>query len=119
MFLGAVVGGVVGFCFQYWINVHDYPINIGGKPDFSWPAFIPVTFEMTILFGALTAVLGMLGLNRMPKPYHPVFHVEGFERHTTDRFFLLIRAKDGRFDRRETYRFMEGLAPLRTTEVPR
>ncbi len=107
--LGGLVGCFGGFFLQYWISVLDYPINVGGRPLLSWPSFIPVTFELTILLAALSAVIGLLALCRLPMPYHPVFNVPRFELATRDRFFLCIEAEDARFDLKATRRFLEGL----------
>ena len=107
--IGGIAGGVGGLLLQYYISVINYPLNVGGRPLDSWPAFIPVTFELTILVAALAAVLGMLALNGLPMPYHPVFNVERFRLATRNEFFLCIEVTDARFERDETKRFLEGL----------
>ena len=116
--IGAIIGGATGYLMQYWINVINYPINIGGKPFHSWPAFIVVTFEMTILFGGISAVFGMLALNGLPMPYHPVFNVPRFAFASKDRFFLIVFASDKKYDDEKTRQFLEGLNPKMLTEVP-
>jgi hypothetical protein len=115
--VGGIVGALTGYGLQYWTSVFAYPLNIGGRPYNSWPAFIPVTFEMTILFAAFTAVLGMLALNGLPMPYHPVFNAPGFALASRDRFFLLIEARDRKFDREETSHFLRSLRPSEVVEV--
>ena len=115
--IGGIIGCFTGFGFQYWVSVLNYPVIIGGKPMNSWPSFIPVTFECTILFAALSAVFGMLALNGLPQPYHPVFNVDRFERATRDRFFLCIEARDPKFDRHATRVFLEGLGAHEVSEV--
>jgi len=117
VFIGGVVGGLSGFFMQYWIEVIDYPINVGGKPTNSWPAFIPITFEMTVLFAAFSAVLGMLILNKLPQPYHPVFNLPNFALATRDRFFLAIEANDPKFNHAEVVDLLKSLNAVAVNDV--
>ena len=108
--IGGITGCLFGFGMQWYTAAVDYPVNIGGRPLLSWPAFVPVTFETTILFAAFTAVIGMFALNRLPEPYHPVFNVAAFERASQDRCFLLVESRDPKFDATATRSFLEGLS---------
>jgi len=115
--LGGILGGVGGFLLQYWVSTMAYPLNIGGKPLNSWPAFVPVAFECTILLAALTAVLGMLAINGLPLPHHPVFNVERFALASRDRYFLCIEAGDPQFDAAKTAELLWTLEPSHVAEV--
>ena len=118
MLCGGILGALTGFGLQYVTSVHAYALNIGGRPLNSWPAFIPVTFEVTILFAGIFGVLGMFALNGLPQPYHPVFNVERFSAHaSTDKFFLCIEAADPLFRRDETESFLRSLHPSEVSEV--
>ena len=117
-FCGALLGGLSGYFMQWYAAVIDYPVDIGGRPLHSWPMFVPVTFELTILFAAFAAVLGMFGLNGLPMPYHPVFNVERFTMHASqDRFFLAIEANDAKFDRDRTRAFLQSLGAREISDV--
>jgi hypothetical protein len=115
--IGGIIGCLGGFYLQYWVAVIDYPINIGGRPFNSWPSFIPVTFELTILIASLFAFFGVLALNRLPMPYHPVFNVERFQLASRNRFFLCIEAVDRNFEPERTRRFLDEIGSLGTYEV--
>jgi hypothetical protein len=115
--IGGLVGAVAGYGLQYWVSVIENPLNIGGKPLHSWPAFIPITFETTILVAALSAVLGMLALNGLPMPYHPVFNVARFALASRNRFFLCIEARDSQFDLEATRNFLQTLNPREVSTV--
>jgi hypothetical protein len=115
--IGGLCGCIGGYLLQYWAATTAYPVNVGGKPLHSWPAFIPITFECTILVAALSAVLGMLALNGLPMPYHPVFNVSRFALASRNRFFLCIEATDKQFDPEETRAFLLSLSPREVTAV--
>jgi len=115
--IGGITGGTLGYLMQYWIAVYDYPINIAGRPLHSWPSFIIITFEMTILLAALSAVFGLLGLCGLPTPYHPTFNVPRFAQASRNRFFLCIEATDPLFDHDRTSEFLETLEPREVSEV--
>lgn len=114
---GGIAGCIGGFGLMVYIAVITYPLNVGGRPFYSWPSFIPITFETTVLAAALTAVVGMLLLNGLPQPYHPVFNAPRFASASRNRFFLCIEADDPQFDLKDTRRFLESLRPNDIAEV--
>jgi hypothetical protein len=115
--IGGLTGAATAVGMMYFSSVINYPINVGGRPLASWPAWVPITFELTILFASFAAVFGMLGLNGLPMPYHPVFNAPGFAMASRNRFFLCIEARDPKFDRAATRAFLEGLGPRSVVEV--
>ena len=114
---GGLTGALAGYGLQYWASTIAYPINVGGRPLHSWPSFIVPTFETTILFAAGAAVLGMILLNGLPMPYHPIFNAKRFAMASRDRFFLCIESKDPKFDQTTTRRFLESLGPREVSDV--
>ncbi len=115
--IGGITGTVTAFVMMWFSAVIDYPINVGGRPFLSWPSFIPIMFELTILFASFSAVFGMLGLNGLPMPHHPVFNARNFALASRNRFFLCIQADDPKFDREVTKQFLEGLGPKLVSEI--
>jgi len=115
--IGGIVGGIAGYLLQYYVTVVNFPINVGGRPLHSWPAYIIITFELTILFAAISAVLGLLALCGLPTPYHPTFNVPRFAQASRNRFFLCIEATDPLFDRDRTCGFLESLEAREVSEV--
>jgi hypothetical protein len=117
--LSGILGGTSAYFMEWFANVVSYPINVGGRPLHSWPSFIPITFELTVLGASLTAFFFSLGLNGLPEPYHPMFNLPEFERASQDRFFLCIEAEDTLFDEEQTRSFLATLAPIMIKEVAR
>ena len=115
--IGGITGAITAYAMQYWSAVHDYPINVGGRPLHSWPAFIPITFELTVLFAAFAAFFGMLLMNGLPKLYHPVFNVPEFRLASQTRFFLCMKSSDPLFQKTETENFLKGLGATSVQEV--
>jgi Protein of unknown function (DUF3341) len=115
-----LAGAAIAYATQWWLSVHDYPINVGGRPLHALPAFLPATTIVAILWAAAGTLVGMLAMNRLPRLHHPVFAAPGFARASEDRFFLCLYAGNApRFDAAKARRFLEGLGPLRVSEVPR
>ena len=115
---GGLTGLAAGWGLQYWSSVVEYPMNLGGRPFFAWPAFVVPSFETTVLFAAFGAVFGMLALNGFPQPHHPVFNVASFSSASRDRFFLCIESADPKFDVETTGGFLRGLGAAEVQEVP-
>lgn len=118
VFAGGVTGLLAGFGLQIFVHYIDYPLNVGGRPYLSIPSFVPPSYELTILFAGITAVFGMLFLNGLPRPYHPVFNVPRFALATREKFFLLIESEDPKFEYAESRRFLESLRPQEVFDVP-
>jgi Alternative complex III, ActD subunit len=114
---GGITGLLTGYGLQYYASVISYPLNVGGRPPHSWPAFIPITFELTILFAAISAILGMLALNGLPMPHHPLFSVPAFDRASQTRFFLVVEARDPRFDPARTREFLRATGASEVFDV--
>ncbi|MFN8220071.1 MAG: DUF3341 domain-containing protein [Fimbriimonadales bacterium] len=117
IFIAGCLGGISGFALETWVSTSAYPLNVGGRPLFSWPSFIPVIFECTVLFAGLTAFFGTLAINGLPKPHNPMFGAENFERASQDRFFLCIESHDPQFDVEETTKFMNTLGAANVSQV--
>jgi hypothetical protein len=115
--IGGILGGLTGYLMQYYVTVIYFPINIAGRPLHSWPSYIVITFELTILFASIASVLGLLGLCGLPMPYHPVFNIPRFSAATRDRFFLCIESTDPLFDLEKTSKFLEDMDAKEVSEV--
>ena len=115
---GGIAGMLTGFALQYWASAIEYPMNVGGRPLASWPAFVIPSYELTILFSALATAGGMIALNGLPQPYHPVFNAPRFSLASSDKFFLVIEADDPKFDLVASSRFLETIGAKGVYEVP-
>jgi hypothetical protein len=113
-----ILGGATGYGMQFFSATIHYPLNVGGRPLHSWPAFVPITFELTVLFGAVGAVLGMLALNGLPRLNHPIFDTPFFAERNQSHFYLCIESGDSRFDEDTTAKFLRSLTPLNVWEAP-
>ena len=114
---GGLTGMLAGFGLQYWASAIAYPMNVGGRPYASWPAFVVPAYETTILFASITAVVAMILLNGLPQPYHPIFNAPSFSNASADRFFLCVEAADPKFDMGATRKFLQGLKPVEVSDV--
>src|SRR5262249_6230602 len=114
---GGIIGGISGYLLEYYVAVISNPWNVGGRPLVSWPAFIPPAYEMTILFASLSAAIGMLALNGLPRPYHPIFNTPRFDLASQEKFFLCVESSDPKFDKEKTKAFLESLNPRTVSEV--
>ena len=115
--LGGIAGGLTGYGMQFYSAAIDYPLNVGGRPLHSWPAFVPITFELTVLFAALSAAISMLAFNGLPRPHHPIFEMPHFEERNASHFYLAIEARDGLFQAEEVRAFLAGQKPGAVWEV--
>ena len=115
--VGGILGLLGGYGLEYYTQVIDWPMNIGGRPPHAWPMFVPPAFETTILLASISALVGMLALNGLPQPYHPVFNAPRFSLASQDAFFLVIEADDPKFDAAETRRMLDSLQPREVVEV--
>ena len=118
VFICGVTGASLGFLLQYYVTCVDFPMNIGGRPNFSWPSYIPITFECGVLLASFGALIGMLMLNGLPRPHHPLFNVPAFDEVTNDKFFLCIEAEDAKFSKQDTRQFLQNLGSELVEEVP-